>query len=160
MNIEKELYSKITQVLPIICVDVLVTDRLGRVLLVKRTQAPARDQWWQPGGRVHYGELRSESARRILQEECGLSALTLQEVGTFDLIFKAPDELEEPSHDVTTVFHAAVRDGDVRLDFQSSESQWRLPKDWMQDIRNEHVRRVLEIADRRIQDGAPIEKNG
>ena len=46
MIINKELYQQIVQVIPIACVDLVVVDDVGQVLLAKRTNEPAIGEWW------------------------------------------------------------------------------------------------------------------
>ncbi len=55
MFIEDKLYEKILQVMPISCVDLLVMDEFGRILLLRRKNEPAAGQWWFLGGRVQFG---------------------------------------------------------------------------------------------------------
>jgi ADP-ribose pyrophosphatase YjhB (NUDIX family) len=130
MIIAEDLYRQICQLMPIACVDLLVTDELGRVLLIKRKNHPANDQWWFPGGRVHLNETRRAAAARKLQEECGLKAMNISEVGTFDVIF--PEAPQGASHGITTLFHMDVKNGQVHLDDQSATSDWRLPHEWIE----------------------------
>ena len=44
------------------------------LLLVKRANEPAKDQWAFPGGRVERGEKLEAAARRELKEETGMEA--------------------------------------------------------------------------------------
>ena len=48
--------------------------RAGTLLLVKRANEPAKDQWAFPGGRVERGEKLEAAARRELKEETGMEA--------------------------------------------------------------------------------------
>ena len=50
--IEEELYQKIREVIPTVCVDLIVTNVDGFYLLGKRTERPAKGLWWFPGGRI------------------------------------------------------------------------------------------------------------
>ncbi len=49
--------------------------RDGRILLVLRGRAPAKDLYAFPGGRMEAGETPAAAMRRELMEETGLTAL-------------------------------------------------------------------------------------
>jgi 8-oxo-dGTP diphosphatase len=63
-----------------------VVMREGRVLLVKRSNAPQRGKWAFPGGSVKLGETLQEAAEREVKEETGLTIKVNDPVFTFDLI--------------------------------------------------------------------------
>jgi ADP-ribose pyrophosphatase YjhB (NUDIX family) len=142
MIIEQDLYEKILRVMPIPCVDLLVGDSSGRILLVKRNNEPMAGQWWFPGGRVLFNETRDQAARRKLLEECGLTAVSLRELGTFDLIL--PVDGGQLSHGITTLFAVSVADGSqVTMDEQSSFADWRTPRAWLNESLHEFVKSSL-----------------
>lgn len=58
---------------PILAVSLAVF-REGKVLLATRTQAPAKDVWSLPGGKVESGETLEEAAIREMREETGVTA--------------------------------------------------------------------------------------
>lgn len=123
MEIPEDLYRTIVREMPIICVDLLIRDPVGRILLLKRNNQPAQDQWWFPGGRVHMNESFLEAVRRKAIQECGLTlCLDPVSVGTFELFF---DEGDVKYHSVTNLFattiHECVR---ITLDSQSKEFKW------------------------------------
>jgi len=145
MFIPDDLYWKICQVMPIPCVDLLVSDARGRVLLVKRKNEPAAGQWWFPGGRVHYLETRENAALRKLKEECGIEAVAIKEVGTFDVILDG-SAMRLWSHGITTLFHVCVVDSHpLTLDRQSVAADWRLPEDWKRESLHFFVREGLNL---------------
>jgi len=140
--IEEKLYHQIRGIMPIPCVDVLVTDKDGCVLLLKRVNIPAAGQWWFPGGRVYFMEKRIDTAFRKLNEECGLKATHADTLGTFDVIFnKKKDGADH--HGVTTLFHASVRRTDVELDGQGQQYAWRTPAEWKEEPLHPFVRNGL-----------------
>ena len=83
-----EFYRRILAIMPIVCVDLMVIDVDGRLLLLRRRDEPAKGHWWFPGGRVHLGETRADTASRKLTEECGLGSdqCTITELITADVI--------------------------------------------------------------------------
>jgi ADP-ribose pyrophosphatase YjhB (NUDIX family) len=130
MVLSEKFYSQILRVMPIPCVDLLVVDDTGCVLLLLRRNEPAAGQWWFPGGRVQFGEQRRDAAKRKLEEECGLSSPQFQEIGTFDLFFCVGTK--EHAHSITTLFKVEVGPNrNIRLDHQSREASWRSPRDWL-----------------------------
>ena len=143
MWVSEELYSRILQVMPIPCVDLVVVDDAGKVLLLLRKNESAAGQWWFPGGRVLFGELRRDAAKRKLEEECGLFSTQFHEVGTFDILFKiGPDECV---HSITTLFDVQVGpERNLRLDHQSYEACWLTPREWLKRELHPFVRQRLE----------------
>lgn len=127
--IPDDIYSQIVRVMPISCVDILVKDEQGRVLLVKRANEPAKGEWWFPGGRVHYLEPRMQAVVRKLRKECGLEISQLAEVGTYDVILAMLGDMT-PRHGITTLYHVTVKDHKFVLDDQSLDADWRLPREW------------------------------
>jgi ADP-ribose pyrophosphatase YjhB (NUDIX family) len=132
MFVAEELYSQILKVMPIPCVDLLVTDGAGNVLLLLRKNEPAAGQWWFPGGRVLFGEKRVDAARRKLKEECGIEATQfLHEIGTYELFFDIGQGTSV--HSITTLFKAHVeRESEIQLDHQSHDASWLQPHEWLQ----------------------------
>ncbi|MFA5839223.1 MAG: NUDIX domain-containing protein [Candidatus Margulisiibacteriota bacterium] len=143
MYIDDKFYRQVLKSMPISCVDLLVINMEKRVLMIKRRNPPAKGQWWFPGGRVHFGELRKKAAIRKLKEECGLTLSSLKELGTYDVLL---EEHLAPhiSHAITTVFEINVSGSNVRLDDQSSDYMWKTPLEWLDEIDNEFILRVLE----------------
>jgi colanic acid biosynthesis protein WcaH len=145
MIIEKNLYAQIKNIMPIPCVDIIIVNQDGRILLAKRTNQPAQGEWWFPGGRIHYLETRKVAAVRKLQEECSLEAEKLVELGTFDVI---TDDLctGNKSHGITTVFIASMGPNTAFiLDEQNSVAKWLLPLDWLKLDLHPFIQQVLTI---------------
>ena len=143
MIIDKDLYRQIVRVMPISCVDLVVANDCGQVLLAKRMNEPAMGKWWFPGGRVHFLETRVHAAARKLREECGLEADQLVELGTFDVIVERSDD-DSKSHAITTLYYAKVgRHQTFTLDSQNSDAKWRLPLEWLKLELNPFVKQGL-----------------
>src|SRR5271157_2141659 len=82
-----KLYRQMHRYLPILCVDLVVTDG-KRFLLVRRVNQPERGRWWFPGGRVLKNERLIEVARRKLREETGLHPTSLKQLGIYEYFSK------------------------------------------------------------------------
>lgn len=63
------------------CAGGIVRDHAGRLLLVRRAQAPSRGLWSVPGGRVEDGEDWASAAQREVLEETGITAMDPRFVG-------------------------------------------------------------------------------
>ena len=119
-----ELYRKFLERMPLACVDVAVVDR-GRVLLVKRRDAPARGQWWVPGGRVWKGEMMRDTAARKARDEVGIECHIGPIIHTAETIFEnGPGGIAV--HSINACFFAypvapAVR---TRLDRHHAGHKW------------------------------------
>jgi len=62
-------------------VGALVSDRAGRLLLVRRGRPPGRGLWSLPGGRVEHGESDAVALVREVREETGLAVEVGEPVG-------------------------------------------------------------------------------
>jgi 8-oxo-dGTP diphosphatase len=63
-----------------------VVMRGGKVLLVKRSNAPQKGKWAIPGGSVKLGETLKEAAEREIMEETGLTIKANHPAFALDLI--------------------------------------------------------------------------
>jgi colanic acid biosynthesis protein WcaH len=122
--IPEELYHQILLNMPIACVDVAIVAR-GAVLLVKRKDAPARGDWWVPGGRVLKGETMRETAERKALEEVGLDCHVGPIIHTAETIFPdGPSGI--PVHSINSCFFLfpEEKDLDLQLDNHHEEIRW------------------------------------
>jgi len=133
MIIPDNIYDIIIRSMPIPCVDLIVGDNQGKVLLIKRGNEPAKRQWWFPGGRVHFNETRQDAAFRILKVECGLDAEQFEELGTFDVILDVSSE-NRISHGITTLFYTCVNGAVLPvIDKQNLAYDKKAIADWQQE---------------------------
>lgn len=122
--IPQDLYDDILTNMPIACVDIAIVAH-GKVLLVKRGDAPAKGEWWVPGGRVVKGEMMAETALRKAQEEVGIECHVGPIVHTAETIFPdGPSGI--PVHSINSCFFLYPKDGEVsaELDDHHEEYQW------------------------------------
>lgn len=122
--IPPDTYKTIIESLPILCVDVMITNENGEYLLVRRANEPLKGEWWVPGGRVLKSEPLENAVKRKIKEELGIDVKVVGPVGYYeDQYDKNPHETISPLHTVGIVFHARLLTTNVTLDGQSSE--WR-----------------------------------
>jgi colanic acid biosynthesis protein WcaH len=130
------LYKKTIGLLPIFCVDVVIRDRAGRYLLVKRKNQPLKGCYWVVGGRVHRGELAKVAAQRKMYQEVGLHVKRdrFRLVGYTEAVFKR-NAFGTPTgvHTVSVVYCTEIDGSEpIRLDAQSATWKFsdRLPKNF------------------------------
>lgn len=128
-------YTQIIEVLPILCVDVVITNPCGEYLLIKRANQPRKGQWWVIGGRLLKGETLEQAVVRKVWEETSLKVESVQPIGYYEAVSQEnPFGLATPLHAVSVVFSALVDDGQqIRLDDQSSD--WKYTRELPADFR-------------------------
>ena len=99
----------------------VVTDELGRVLLVRRGRAPDRGSWSVPGGRVEPGETLEQAAARETLEETGLHVQIGREL--WDLQVPTGDGRTYDIHD----FAAVVVGGTLEPGDDADDARWVSP---------------------------------
>jgi len=141
-NIPNNLYKEIHRVMPILCVD-LIAIRNGSFLLVKRKNAPAKNEWWFPGGRILKGETFEKAAKRKLLQETNLIGNEVTLLGVEETFF--PDgPFGDPTHSINAVMLARVEGKETpRVDEQSEDARWfeTVDKKW-----DTYVKKYLELA--------------
>ncbi|MGH9932917.1 MAG: NUDIX hydrolase [Pyrinomonadaceae bacterium] len=120
----------------------VVTDRRGRVLLLKHRFRPGAG-WGMPGGFIEHGEQPELALRRELREEIGLEVEQLKLFTT--RAFKKPKQVE-------IVFCCqAVGDPD-QLSFEIQEAVWFLPSEFPEELPPDQS----ELIKRALNDGARL----
>jgi len=137
------LYREIISVLPIICVDIVIRNHAGKVLLARRKNDPLRDQWWVIGGRIRFGESARQACIRKTLEEAGFELDKLQFLGFYEDVFdRNAFDAAKPYHTFSLVFETRVATTQaVRLDSQHSEYSWfdALPNRFTISTQNAHL---------------------
>lgn len=132
--IQTGMYKQIIEVLPILCVDVVIQNTYGEYLLIKRANEPKKGCWWVIGGRVLKGETCEKAAIRKIREEVSLDVKAVLPVGYFELLTDAhPFDMKIPYHTVSIVYKTSVDDNQqIKLDNQSAEWKYakKLPVDF------------------------------
>ncbi|OGE31374.1 hypothetical protein A2631_06040 [Candidatus Daviesbacteria bacterium RIFCSPHIGHO2_01_FULL_44_29] len=78
----KQVYSKV----PRLCVDLIIQDPKGQVLLLRREEEPSVGMWHLPGGTVLFREEVEQAIKRIAQEEVGVAVRVEGLVGFIEFL--------------------------------------------------------------------------
>ena len=79
-------FQSVVKHTPLISIDLIVKNKVGQVLLGKRTNKPAQDYWFVPGGRILKDETIQEAFSRLVLVELGVK-LTIEDasfLGVFE----------------------------------------------------------------------------
>ncbi|MDX8342452.1 NUDIX hydrolase [Rossellomorea sp. YZS02] len=91
------------------------------VLLLKRAESVLKDVWCYIGGGIDEGEKAWEAAYREVEEETGITNLSLYSANTFDRIYS----IEENYIYIAPVFVGFVEsDQEVNLNEEHSDYRW------------------------------------
>jgi mutator protein MutT len=105
---------------PYLAVRAIITNELGKVLIVKRANTSHGDgKWCLPGGNIEYGQTAAEAMERELKQE---TALMCKNITFLFYLENLPSE-ESELHYVNLVFECSA-EGKVQLNYESSDYVW------------------------------------
>jgi colanic acid biosynthesis protein WcaH len=97
-------WQAIVENVPLVSVD-LVVEHDGGVLLGKRENEPAKEEWFVPGGTVLKNESRTEAVHRVAKEELGESVVINDCLGTYEHFYDTSEiEDVDSKHYVATAY--------------------------------------------------------
>lgn len=124
-----------------------------KVLLIQRGIEPYKGQWALPGGFVGIDESAEECARRELQEETGLTGISVEQFHAFSDVNRDPRERV-----ISIAYYALVKLSEVRGGDDASEAQW-FSYDDVPSLAFDHDR-ILRMALRHLRDRICFEPVG
>ena len=116
---EKE-WRIIVQNIPIVSVDLIVLHNNG-VVLGKRRNEPAKDEWFVLGGRVRKGERLEDAVHRIAREELGTDVEIKEMLGVYEHFYNTADIPDASKHYVAVAFVVTPIDEKFVPDNQHAE---------------------------------------
>lgn len=88
MWLADETFKSVIQHTPLISIDLIVRNENGEVLLGKRINAPAKGDWFVPGGRVRKNETLDDAFFRLVKEELGIESGIIRKDAKFLGVFE------------------------------------------------------------------------
>jgi len=88
MKLSSTDFKKIVESTPLVSIDLVVRNNQGRVLLGKRTNRPAQNNWFVPGGRIFKDEPIETAYKRLIKEELGLSSANTNFLGLYQHFYE------------------------------------------------------------------------
>lgn len=138
LRLPENIFEQVVANAPLVALDLLVEDSARRILLGWRTNPPAREWWFVPGGRVCKNETLQEAFERITKEELGTCFQIDQSifVGVYQHFY--PDNFQGHPYASTHYLALAYRlwSGDKTLSppcIQHAQYQWAEPASMVQD---------------------------
>jgi ADP-ribose pyrophosphatase YjhB (NUDIX family) len=123
--------------------------RDGRVLIVRRGRPPAHGLHTLPGGGVELGETLEQAVIREVREETGLAIAPLGLVGFREAIARDVAGRVE-RHFVILPFAARWIEGEIALNEELAEAQWRKPDELAGLKTTEGLAEIVAAAAERI----------
>ena len=146
MYIPSGIYTQIQAVMPILCVDAVITHN-QRCLLLRRRNQPARGQLWFPGGRLHKNELISEGVERKCLEEVQLDCRFQSIISIEETRFPRLEDMATDAHTVNVCCHLTISEvKEIVTDTQHDAYHWVDIKEAQTLPLHEGVRHPLFIA--------------
>jgi 8-oxo-dGTP diphosphatase len=102
-----------------LCVDALITDAEGRIILIQRATEPFKGAWVFPGGIVETGETVEQACAREVLEETGLRVQVERLIG----VYSKPGRDPRGSF-VSIAFHANIQGGTPAVTDESKAFRW------------------------------------
>lgn len=132
--------------LPEACVEVVV-EHDGGVVLARRTNEPARGEWFWPGGRLYKGEGLEDGARRVAREELGLPVEVRELLGARSHFWDRSSVAGvEERHTVNLVYRVEPADADPTIVLDDQHDAHRVLREPEPGL-HEYVRAYVEDFD-------------
>ena len=125
--IPHEDWRTVVRSVPLVSVD-LVVEHDGAVVLGKRTNDPAKGEWFVPGGTVHKHERLVDAVQRITREELGIDTRINRQLGVYEHFWETAEmEDVDGKHYAPIGFHLTAERTDVTPDDQHASFRWFTP---------------------------------
>lgn len=113
-----------------------------RILLIKRGTPPSKDRWSVPGGAIELGESFSETAKRELNEECGIE-IEVGEIFDVENFIVHDEQKRIQYHYIITYLIAKYTSGEIRPGPDELDVRWVTREELLNLDMNPIVRKMM-----------------
>ncbi|MBN1952624.1 MAG: GDP-mannose mannosyl hydrolase [Bacteroidales bacterium] len=130
--LSKKDFLHIVKHTPLISIDLILENKKGEVLLGWRSNLPAKDRWFVPGGRIRKDEKFQDAFSRIVREETGMDK-TMEEAefyGVYQHFYPGENFAAEPgigTHYIVVAFRLRLEQNLNRLPKDQHTDYWWAP---------------------------------
>ncbi len=128
MFLDNNTFETVIDSTPLISIDLVVKNQQGQALLGFRTNRPAQNYWFVPGGRIQKNESMNKAFTRLCQNELGIARSMKQAtfLGSYEHFYDDSVFGEHIStHYVVLGYEIAVDESQLSLPTeQHSQYQW------------------------------------
>ncbi len=134
-RVPKTVFRSLVRWAPTVSIDLIFLNRANAVLLGYRSNRPAKDTWFVPGGRIFKGERIADAMVRIARDETGIEIdpARAEFAGVHEHFYRNSvfsRSYKLPTHYVVLAFRIRLRkDPRLRGDSQHRELRWFSPRD-------------------------------
>ncbi len=127
-------FAQVVRLTPLVSIDLILRDPDGKVLVVLRTNEPAKGLWFVPGGRIEKDERLADAFARILSVETGLSLPMARSrlLGVYEHFYDT-NRFEAPGYGTHYVVIGRElrldQRPDIKTDDQHSAVRWISPEE-------------------------------
>lgn len=131
MWLPDQVFKTVISSTPLISIDLVVRNEKNEVLLGKRLNAPAKDYWFVPGGRIQKDETLDDAFTRLIKEELGTEVVVKRSEANFLGVYE--HFYKENVFDYNTTTHYVVLGYEIYINdlkndtlpyIQNSEYMW------------------------------------
>ena len=145
-RIPDELFAAFLDTMPQVSVEA-VLEHDESVLLVRRTNEPAKGEWFWPGTRLYKGETFEQAVRRLAREELGIEVTIRRRIGVYNHFWETADLPDvETTHTVNVAYHVQPADGIDELVLDDQHDEYRFVER-VEPGFHEYVRLYLDDSD-------------
>ena len=125
--LSKTTFTQIIKNTPLISIDLIIENSEGKILLGKRVNKPAQNDWFVPGGRIFKDEKLDEAFSRTTTSEIGvaLKRVKVEFLGLYEHFYADNAFNDEFStHYIVLAHKFQVNEAEIKLNNQHEAYQW------------------------------------